>query len=166
MMRAAVTAFALLLATLASANPDFDRTEWPHWISVHGSSVRLHVLLRDAVEAGRWIDPYTGKEITDPKAIDIDHLVPLAAAYEAGGSTWTREQRQAYANNLRYRWHLIAVSASANRAKGARGPEEWVPANEAFWCQYGESWASVSVVWRLEVSEARRAAIEKLLERC
>ena len=43
----------------------------------------------------------------------------------------------------------VAVTASANRAKGARGPEDWRPPDDAYWCQYGKDWVSVKVEWEL-----------------
>ena len=93
-------------------------------------------------------------------------MIPLLWASEHGGADWPRARKMAYANNLRYRWALLAVSASANRAKGGQGPESWVPPDPAIHCQYAEAWALIAVVWRLDVPEATRVALERLAATC
>ena len=54
-------------------------------------------------------------------------MVPLALAHRSGGWTWSEDKKREYANDLSYEGHLIAVKASANRAKGSKGPEDWKP---------------------------------------
>jgi 5-methylcytosine-specific restriction endonuclease McrA len=86
------------------------------------------------VATGKWVDAYTGAVFTAASALDIDHVVPLENAWQSGASTWTPAQRLAYANNLDQPEALVAVSASANRSKGDRSPDEWTPPNHADWC--------------------------------
>ena len=62
--------------------------------------------------------------------------------------------------------HLVAVTASANRSKGARGPEDWLPPDEAYWCQYSKDWVSVKVEWELTVTPAEFEALGGMLESC
>ena len=88
------------------------------------------------VVTGRWRCPYTGKLFSLPSALDIDHVVAIAEAHESGGHAWEKEQKRAYFNDLDNKDHLIAVDLSANRSKGSRGPEDWMPVNEAFRCEY------------------------------
>jgi hypothetical protein len=139
---------------------------------------RAVVLARDAVPgtvewspdgctvtAGEWKDPYTGGLFTDPKMLDVDHLIPLQRAHLRGGSGWSRERKAAYANALGYRYHLRAVSASANRQKGAQGPDTWRPVPEDA-CQYGQSYATVTVLSGLWVSDTERTAIAALVASC
>jgi hypothetical protein len=127
---------AIVSASAAQDRPPYDRSLYRHWIEVEGTcrDVRTAVLIRDAepgtvffadpgecrVGGGVWRDPYTGKFLSNPSAIDIDHMVPLKNAHESGGWAWDASRRQEYAKDLRYRWHLLAVSGWANRSKGDR----------------------------------------------
>ena len=45
--------------------------------------------------------------------------------------------------------HLIAVTKGANRSKGAKGPQEWRPPDEGYWCQYATDWTEVKMEWGL-----------------
>ena len=90
----------------------------------------------------------------------------LENAHESGAWAWTPEQRREYANYLGYRYHLLAVSGSSNRSKGDKGPDQWRPDNEVFWCEYAQAWASVKFVWGFSATEAERQAVKEMLERC
>ncbi len=114
------------------------------------------------VIAGLWFDPYTALTFTNPKRLDIDHLVPLSEAHQSGAWAWTDERRRAYANDLDNPGHLIAVQARANRRKGARDPAEWLPPNEAFRCPYVLAWVAVKRAWGLSMDRAEAAAIERV----
>jgi hypothetical protein len=95
------------------------------------------------VEAGHWIAPYTGIEVTEARLLDIDHVVPLANAHRSGGWAWSAEDRRVYANELTNPQHRVAATASANHSKGARGPEEWGPPDEGYWRTYATDWVGV-----------------------
>lgn len=156
----------------------YRRQDWRHWVTVPGEclNTRARVLLRDAVVvapraacgpvAGEWRDPYTGTVFTVPGELDVDHLVPLKAAHESGAAAWSKADKERYANDLGYRWHLLSVSASANREKGAKGPDAWRPARREFWCQYGQAWAAVKFTWGLAATDAERAAVRELVVTC
>ena len=183
-MNRLVTALALvgLVAGLALAeDADYNRKAWRHWIKSDAHpcrTTRTEALARDArevewtnakectVKRGHWLDPYTGSEFTDPRKLDVDHMVPLQNAHASGGAKWSRERKQEYANYLGFKRHLVAVSASANRQKGAKAPDAWVPENEAFHCDYGLAWAAVKFVWNLDATETERDAVTKLIETC
>ena len=119
-----------------------------------------------AVESGRWWDPYTGAVLTDPGDLDVDHLVPLANAHRSGGWAWSEERKRLFANDLGYGAHLIAVTASANRAKGARGPEEWRPPDQSYWCEYATAWSRVKRAWDLTVTHVEAMALREMLKTC
>lgn len=86
-----------------------------------------------AVATGRWLDPYTGRIFTNARDLDIDHLVPLAWAHAHGGYAWDAATRAKFANDP---VNLFAVDAATNRAKGAQGPDTWLPPDASFQCQY------------------------------
>jgi hypothetical protein len=77
------------------------------------------------VATGLWRDPYSGQTYRNPSELDIDHLVPLANAHASGGWRWSTDRRRDYANDLLDANHLVAVSASLNRQKGAETPATW-----------------------------------------
>lgn len=163
----------------------YDRDDFPHWRDADDygwtgdpntyCDAREAALVRDGrnvrvdsdtceVTAGTWRDPYTGRTITDPSDLDVDHVVPLAAAYRAGADTWTEQRRTRYANNPGV---VLAVSGSANRSKGDQTPAEWRPSSRAAWCSYGSRWAAVKHRWRLAYeSQAEKRATIRLLNRC
>ena len=111
------------------------------------------------VASGQWVAPFTGTVVTDPSKLDIDHMVPLANAHRSGGHAWGADRKRAYANDLSNSAHLVAVTASANRSKGARGPEDWKPPDESYWCQYATEWFEVKVEWELTVTPAEFEAL-------
>ena len=128
--------------------PAYDRDEWGRWSDADGDcqDTRQEVLIAESlvpvtyqtdrqcrVAAGEWFGAFTGTAILEPSALDIDHLVPLANAHKSGGWAWPEQRRRAYYNSLDDADHLISVTASANRSKGARGPEEWRPIAESYW---------------------------------
>lgn len=106
----------------------YERTKFKHWVDADkdGCNTRAEVLKAEAVTApeqgancrlsgGRWYSPYDDRYITGPSGLDIDHLVPLAEAWDSGASAWSPAERQAYANDLGDERALIAVSAASNR---------------------------------------------------
>lgn len=153
----------------------YSRTKFPHWRSTGDNcDVRDTVLKRDGtrirtsgcnVVAGRWTSVYDGATFTDPAKVDVDHMVPLANAWRSGASTWTDDRRGDFANDLEHP-QLIAVSATANRAKGDQDPSTWKPQRTEIWCQYAQDWIAVKSQWRLSVTEAEKSALIKMLEKC
>jgi hypothetical protein len=116
--------------------------------------------------SGLWFDPFTARLFTNPRDLDIDHLVPLKEAHESGGHAWRADVRRAYANDLANPGHLIAVHNGTNRSKGARDPAEWLPPNEAYHCAYVRAWIDVKRAWNLSMDRAEVAAIRRVLAGC
>jgi len=116
------------------------------------------------VLSGKWLSKYDGRTFTDPSKLDIDHLVALNEAWQSGAWRWTAATRKAYANDLGYANTLIAVSATANRSKGDREPQSWMPAKSRCW--YVASWVTVKWRWRLLVNSAEKSYLTKQLSGC
>ena len=164
--------------TVAPAHPmtGYSRDRFPHWRKVdEHCDVRDAVLKRDGtgvqatqtckITKGTWSSPYDGKTYTDPDLIDIDHMVPLAAAWRAGADVWTDDQRADFANDL-VRPQLLAVSRATNRAKGDQDPSQWKPANRGFWCDYSRRWIAVKSYWKLTVTDREKSALREMLGTC
>ena len=115
---------------ILTSSTAYNRKDWPHWIDADNDcqNTRAEILIRDSksvvkfkrnkpcnVSWGKWNDPYTGKIFYKASDIDIDHIVPLAYAYEMGGKYWSREQKRTFANDFE---NLIAVEDNANQSKG------------------------------------------------
>ena len=171
----------LVIAATPEDLPNYNRRHWRHWVDADGDcqDARQEVLVEESVgiiiftdtdqcrvASGEWLAPFTGAIVTDPGRLDIDHLVPLANAHRSGGHAWDADRKRAYANDLSNPAHLVAVTASANRAKGARGPEDWKPPSEGYWCQYAQDWVAVKAEWGLTVTPAELGALGEMLETC
>lgn len=182
-MRRLVLVLALLLGSAVpvladEACPPYNRKEWPHWAKQDpsGLTTRDYVLIRDGknvevedgiVLGGEWYDPYTGDTVDDPKALDIDHVVPLKWAHDHGGCYWDRARKKAYANNLGYFWALRAVNRRENQTeKGARGPADYQPPFQMTLCQYGQAFATVVVMEGLTIEDRDREAIRAMVATC
>jgi hypothetical protein len=99
-----------------------------------------------AVAMGTLYDPYTNATVAFTRgaqvgaAVQIDHIVPLALAWDLGARNWTDDMRLRFANDPA---NLIAVEGQANQDKGDSEPVAWMPPNHAFWCQYAVQFANV-----------------------
>jgi hypothetical protein len=156
----------------------YDRALYRHWIDEDGDCLdtRQEVLIAESlvspvlegcrVVSGLWYDPLTGSTLSNPSALEVDHFVPLAEVHRSGGSRWTPEMRQAYANDLAHSRALIAVSRAANRSKGAPDPAGWLPPNEAYRCEYVRTWVLLKATWGLSMDEAEVEAIRGQLQAC
>ena len=118
------------------------------------------------VAAGQWLAPYTNTVVTDLGKLDVDHMVPLGNAHLSGAWQWSTQQKERYANHLEDPQHLIAVTASANRSKGARGPEAWKPEDQSYWCQYAIDWITIKDDWNLTVTLREIDALTGMLDTC
>ncbi|GGL67655.1 hypothetical protein GCM10010129_08770 [Streptomyces fumigatiscleroticus] len=163
--------------TVATENrTGYDRDLFPHWITQSGAcNTRETVLKRDgsnvvtdsscAATSGSWYSQYDGATWTAASDLDIDHLVPLAEAWDSGASKWTTAQRQAFANDLT-RPQLIAVTDDVNQAKGDQDPATWMPSRTAYRCTYVRAWVQVKYYYGLSVDSAEKSALTGYLAGC
>ncbi|KAL1860206.1 hypothetical protein Plec18170_002156 [Paecilomyces lecythidis] len=154
----------------------YSRDEFPHWITISGNcDTRETVLNRDGTDlsigsdcypdSGKWVSPYDGATWTAASDVDIDHVVPLSNAWKSGASSWTKDQRQSFANDLEHP-QLVAVTDNVNESKGDRGPEEWKPPLTSYHCQYARMWVRVKNVYGLTVTADEKSALEDMLGTC
>ncbi len=157
--------------------PGYDRDLFGGWIDADSDceDTRAEVLVTESltpivgdctIAAGTWDDPYTGTRFTVARQLDVDHMVPLSNAWTSGAWAWQPVQRVAYANDLTDPAHLIAVSASANRSKGDRSPDQWRPPNTQYWCKYAQNWIGIKARWALTITDPERGALDLMLDRC
>lgn len=158
----------------------YSRSLYRHWIDADHDcqNTRQEVLIEESVEpaildakgckvlSGRWYDPYTGKTVTDPTELDIDHFVPLAEVHRSGGYAWDAMKREAYANDLTNQKTLIAVKASANRSKSDQDPALWMPTNKAYRCEYVATWVAVKEKWGLDIDAEEAAFVRGVQAIC
>lgn len=159
---------------------DYQRTSFKHWNAgrnpTDGCNTRMEVLIEEAVIApevlpgcklsgGRWWSYYDATWVTSARALDVDHMVPLAEAWRSGASQWTPKRREAYANDLDADTSLVAVTAASNRSKADKDPAEWRPNPEAE-CRYASEWTGVKKRWDLAVDGEELAALIRLVTKC
>ncbi|MFJ8582537.1 HNH endonuclease family protein [Micromonospora sp. NPDC093277] len=159
------------------ASSAYDRALFPHWVAVEGTcDAREYVLKYDGsnvtvdstckATAGSWYSEYDGVTTTDASSFDIDHMVPLAEAWNSGADTWTTAKRRDFANDVSSP-QLWAVSASSNRSKGDKDPAKWMPPRTAIHCSYVKSWINVKYRYGLAVDSAEKTALQNNLNsRC
>ena len=177
----ATTVLRITVSSIPSNITTYDRDDWKHWTDADGDcqdarnealiaesrvSVSYRTDRRCRVATGEWRAPYTGTIVTDPSKLDMDHMVPLANAHASGAWNWSAQQRERYANHLKNPQHLIAVTASANRSKGARGPEDWKPGDSSYWCQYATDWVTIKDDWNLTATLREADALSGMLDTC
>ena len=168
-----------LLAVRVEDRTGYKRSLFDHWIDADGDGcdTRREVLIEEATVApsvtagchltgGRWHSSYDGLETTNSSTFDVDHVVPLAEAWDSGASAWTPNRRMRFANDLDVPWSLIAVSATSNRAKSDGDPADWLPPLVTVRCDYAADWLAVKVRWSLAIDARELAALEPLAREC
>lgn len=95
-------------------------------------------------------DPYTGDPV-GAHEVDIDHIYPLAAAWDFGAYAWDSERRRQFANDIET--NLVPTRSAVNRDKGDASPAEWLP-EDAKACDYSHRYLAVAIKWDLPVSSA------------
>lgn len=120
------------------------------------------------VVAGSLNDPYTGDVLPftkqDAGDVQIDHIYPLAAAWDMGAWQWSEEQRILFANDITF--NLMAVSGAENQSKSDKTPSEWMPPNAAYHCFYAGRYLSVAVKYGLPITADDERTLRGVSARC
>jgi hypothetical protein len=162
------------LPVAAENRAGYDRDKFRLWVDADGDcqDTRDEVLARESlvrargcdVQVGKWRSYYDGVVSRRSSGFDIDHLVPLAEAWDSGASRWTAGTRRRYANDLGDGRSLVAVTASSNRSKSDQDPAQWQPRLGK--CVYLRQWVAVKLRWRLKVNTAEKRALLSRASRC
>ena len=146
----------------------YDRDDWGGWIDEDGDcqNTRAEILIRDSqtrvsFDGCRVVDglrslPYSGGSTTSARQIDIDHIIPLKWAHGHGGDKWSSARKQVFANDPD---NLLATSPSANRSKGSKGPDQWMPAINR--CSYAQRWDRLIEKYGLVATVGEMAAVAR-----
>jgi hypothetical protein len=167
------------LPQAAEVRDGYERTKFKHWIDEDrdGCNTRAEVLLAEAVtqptvgarcklSGGTWRSYYDDTTVEGPSGLDIDHMVPLAEAWDSGASQWTAARRQAYANDLGSERSLVAVTAKSNRSKSDQDPAEWMPPAADARCTYLADWVAAKLRWNLTSDAGERTKLRDLATTC
>ncbi|MGJ6960798.1 HNH endonuclease family protein [Streptosporangium sp. G11] len=163
----------------------FDRDEFGSaWSDVdkNGCDTRNDILIRDlkeevfkkgedgcVVQSGILEDPYSGKTIKFERgtrtsmAVQIDHVIALADAWQKGAQQWSESKRRELANDP---LNLLAVDGPLNSQKGAGDAATWLPPRRAYRCPYVERQIKVKVKYDLWVTSGEKDAMEAVLKAC
>ena len=162
------------LPVASEVRTGYDRSLFPHWVDADGDgcSTRNEVLDIESensvtcsnLTGGRWFSYYDRVSWTDSGRIDIDHMVPLAEAWDSGARNWTTAQRQSYANDLGDSRTLVGVTDTVNQAKGDQDPTTWMPTYDK--CRYLREWVAVKLRWRLTVDSAEKSKLQSIAGGC
>jgi len=162
------------LRVAAETRTGYDRAKFRLWVDADHDcrDTRDEVLAAESlvrvrgcdIQRGKWRSYYDGVVTRDSSSFDIDHLVPLAEAWDSGARRWTAATRQRYANDLGDPRTLVAVTASANRSKSDRDPAAWLP--QLGQCRYVRQWVAVKTRWGLAVDAAEKRALTARARRC
>ncbi len=144
----------------------------------NGCDTRDDILRRDlhpavvevggcVVSSGILADAYTGAVIhfvrgPESGLVQIDHVVALGDAWTSGAQALSLTQRTELANDP---LELLAVSGSANDAKGDADAAGWLP-RAAYDCSYVARQVAVKTKYRLWITAAERAVMGRVLAGC
>jgi len=115
-----------------------------------------------------WSDDHGPRHGQDVHVtVQVDHVVALTVAWDAGARGWPNDRRQAFGNDLLDPRSLRAVTGSVNHDKSDQDPSHWLPPHEAFVCEYLADWISITARWGLSMDQSEHRRIRNLLgDRC
>lgn len=167
-----------LLKVENESRTGYVRSKFKHWDSTgNGCDSRKSVIISEAIikpkvesgckiVGGEWLSVYDNIKVTEASKLDVDHVVPLAEAWDSGASMWDATRRELYANDQTDSRHLIAVTGSSNRSKSDQDPAEWMPTNKSYYCEYLTNWVSIKTRWGLSVDKKEKDFIASQLKLC
>ncbi|TLG04757.1 HNH endonuclease [Nocardia cyriacigeorgica] len=120
------------------------------------------------VVSGTLADPYTGTRVpfrkSDAQDVPVDHVYPLAAAWDLGAAAWPLDRRVRFANDIDY--NLQATTRAANQAKGDSTPGEWLPPSRPGHCFYAAKYLATAIHYDLPITVDDQAALQSIAIGC
>ncbi|AKK02853.1 HNH endonuclease family protein [Corynebacterium epidermidicanis] len=148
--------------------PDYQRDRFGDgWVRTGSCTTRHEVLLAQLENAtlddcrlstGSRIDPYGSAQLSPDSPIEIDHVIPLSAAWDLGAHQWSDEQRLRFANDPN---NLVATSRKLNQEKSDQLPAQWLPPRKSARCWYSRKVAFVAASYQLPLPEADIRAMKR-----
>lgn len=142
----------------------------PHPTGHNGCDQRNDTLSRDldgetvkpnthdcVVMTGTYTSPFSNEShaFTKEQAGDhhVDHIVPLAHAWQMGASQWDDATRTAFQTDP---LNLVVVEGSLNQAKSDSDLASWLPAYKDGRCAYSVRFIAVAIKYNLAVTSATK----------
>lgn len=123
---------------------------------------------RCATPNGVLADPYSGRVVdvarSGTRAIHIDHVYPLKAAWDLGAWRWTPDRRARFANDTDA--NLLAVTGTVNTGKSDSTPADWLPPDPARHCFYAARYLTAAITYGLPVTADDHDALSDAIRRC
>lgn len=162
------------IPTEEAQDVDYSRKDWKHWVGTpcdardqvllaSGKNVKTEADDDCEAETGEWFSEYDGVTVTEPSKIDIDHVIALSYAAQHGGQAWSKEKKQAFANDTS---QLIAVTAKSNRAKSDLGPSEYTDIRRPYQCTFAKTWVSTAIKYGVSATKDDKYTLMLWLEKC
>jgi len=164
----------------------YDRDSWaPNgWIDADGTgcTTQQDILIRDTDPSsqviddtddcrliyGTAVDPYSGVFVEHDRdaaefkrtPFDVDHVVPVAEAHRSGGAQWDNETKQEFYQD---KDNLLAVIASENQSKSDADVNNYLPPNQALYCDYVANMVYVKHKYDLTMDQAEHDVAASVL---
>lgn len=167
-LRAGTAAQSMLGAVTVAPEPTrtgYDRDLFKHWDDENGNNcdTRCEILTSEKRSNGKWYSLWDGTTASSASALEIDHVVALAEAWDSGASTWTSTQRDRFAD---WQVNLTAVASAVNQSKSDKDAAEWTPPRTQSRCAFAEITITTKFHWALTVDQAEKTALATMLQGC
>ena len=101
--------------------------------------------------------------MANPEWLYVAHMVPLANTHRSGAWRWDPAKKRRYANSIP---HLFLTGWDVNERRGNKGPDEWRPFYELYWCGYAKDWIRTKRAWELTSTPEENKALQEMLATC
>lgn len=165
-----------LVGAEESVRRGYSRDLFEHWLDMDGSgcTTRHKVLAAQAtalapmtqcvVVEGDWELLFNGARHVGPaSAIDVDHVVALAEAWDSGADAWDAEQRRNFANDP---LNLIVAERQVNKDKADLDAGEWTPSDPRARCLTAAKMTLTKLRYKLSVDAAERRGLMRMANHC